>query len=311
MERLYGPPRDGEVENAADSVVQYAQWKKSNEPQILKDLRDYNEKDCQVTEGLHQFLLALPQTQQLTYRANKWGTCAKEDAQESQAKAYEKDLEVAARELLQELPTSLDDPDAQSPRGISWRLQKLIAQLIDFHEREGKVEWWEFFNRLQMTPEERADDSEVIAGARLESVDPIKRSIGYCYRFDADQPLKLSAKEGRQTSFAVVPLSRCGERLVQLPHLLKADGKAWGVLGLLDDTAADQITLTVTQDALAKAEGLAGSGLPADADLVPFPKSIYRIMLKHLVRLAQGWVFERKPLPPPYCTCLKSAPFLS
>ena len=88
------------------------------------------------------------------------------------------------------------------------------------------------------------------------------------------------------------------DRLVPLPHLLKADGKAWSVSGLLDDTVADQITLKVTQDALAKAVGLEGSNLPKWADLVPFPKAIYRIMLKGLVRLAQCWVLERKPLPP-------------
>jgi len=184
------------------------------------------------------------------------------------------------------------------PRGYSWRIQKLISQLIDFHEREGKVEWCEFFNRLQMTPEERDDDSEVIAGARLQGVDPVKRSLGYRYRFDAEQPLKLSAKEGRPPRFAVVPLLRSGERLVPLPHLLTAEGKAWGASGQLDESAADQVTLTVTQDALSKAQGLSGSGLPEQADLVPFPKAIYRLMLEHLVRLAQGWVFERQSLPP-------------
>ena len=66
----------------------------------------------------------------------------------------------------------------------------------------------------------------------------------------------------------------------------------------MDDDAADQVTLKVTEDALAKAVGLKASKLPVRADLVPFPKAIYRQMLKHLVRLAQGWVFERKPLPP-------------
>ncbi|MEB3168263.1 MAG: TM0106 family RecB-like putative nuclease [Synechococcaceae cyanobacterium] len=31
VERLYGDPRDGEVDNAADSVVQYAEWRKSGQ----------------------------------------------------------------------------------------------------------------------------------------------------------------------------------------------------------------------------------------------------------------------------------------
>ncbi len=308
VERLYGGPRAEEVENAADSVVQYAEWKKSCDPKILKDLQDYNEKDCQVTEGLHRFLLALPAMAEIPFRANRWGTADAEAAEDGPSTTYEKDLEVAAHELLQELPAPLEDPAATGPRGLSWGLQKLVAQLIDFHEREGKVEWWEFFNRLQMTSEEREDDSEVIAGAQLENVEPIKRSLGFCYRFDVSQPLKLSAKESRPRSFAVVPLSRSGERLLPLPHLLRADGKAWGATGVLDDTAADQITLTATEDALAKVDGLSGSALPAQADLVPFPKSIYRSMLGHLVRLAQGWVFERQPLPPALLHLLERRP---
>ncbi|MEC7737855.1 MAG: TM0106 family RecB-like putative nuclease [Cyanobacteriota bacterium] len=297
VERLYGSARSEEVENAADSVVQYAEWKKNSDPKILKDLRDYNEKDCQVTEGLHVFLLNLPQTQELPCRANKWGTSSKAAEKDKKASEEVKKLEAAACQLREELPLPLSDAEKCGPRGISWRIQKLISQLIDFHEREGKVEWWEFFNRLQMTPEEREDDSEVIALARLEGVEPIMRSLGYRYRFPAEQPLKLSPKDGRQPRFAVVPLIPSGERLVPLPHLVLANGYAWVTEGLLDEVNADQITLKVTQDALANAVGLESSGLPSQADLVPFPKAIYTFMLKHLVRLAQGWVFERKSLP--------------
>ena len=92
-----------------------------------------------------------------------------------------------------------------------------MAQLIDFQEREGKVEWWEFFNRLQMTPEDREDDSEVIAGARLEKVERVTgQSNGYRYRFDDSQPLKLSAKASFNPRFAVVPLLSDGKRLLPL-----------------------------------------------------------------------------------------------
>jgi uncharacterized protein len=308
VERLYGDARTEEVENAADSVVQYAEWRKSgqlshpgraaDQSSLLQDLQDYNEKDCQVTEGLHRFLLELPEIGQIRFRATKWGSATKAEADEKDASAYEKELEAAARELLQELPSTIDNPEAEGPRGFSWRLQKLIAQLIDFHEREGKVEWWEFFHRLQMTPDEREDDSEVIAAARLEGVEPIKSSLGFRYRFDASQPLKLAAKEGRNPSFAVVPLMRDGERFLPLEPLSLADGRAWSAEGLLDETQADLVTLKATAAKLETAVGLGGSQLPAQADLVPLPKQIYKHMLKDLVRLAQGWVFERRPLPP-------------
>lgn len=300
VERLYGGPRQEDVDNAADSVVQYAQWRKTGDPLILQDLYHYNEKDCQVTEGLHRFLVELPQMQEIPFRGNKWGTAAKAEAEEQQASTYEKELETAARELLKELSTTVDDPETPGPRGLSVRLHRLISQLIDFQEREGKVEWWEFFNRLQLTPEDREDDSEVIAGARLEAVDAVtSQSNGYRYRFDANQPLKLSARSGINPRFAVVPLRRDGERLLQLPPLFKEESKALDLEGILDDDQPDQVTLKLTHKLLAqlKEGGLPGGDLPRQADLVPLPKQIYKRMLGNLVRLAHGWVFERKPLP--------------
>jgi predicted RecB family nuclease len=237
VERLSSDARTEGVDNAGDSVVQYAEWRKSgqsaqpgraaSQSPLLLDLQDYNEKDCQVTEGLHRFLLALPEMAQIPVRANKWGVAAAREAEEEQTTAYEKELEVAARELLPELPETSTDGDDAGPRGISLRLQKLLAQLIDFHEREGKVEWWEFFHRLELTPEEREDDSEVIAAARLEGVDALtKQSNGYRYRFDASQPLKLAARPGSNPRFALVPLRSNGQRLLPQPHLLKDDSKA-------------------------------------------------------------------------------------
>ena len=322
VERLYGDARTEEVENAADSVVQYAEWRKSGQPSqpgraadqslLLQDLQDYNEKDCQVTEGLHQFLLGLPEMAQIQFRANKWGTAAKEVEEEKQTSAYQKDLELAAFELLAELgdqaPTAKTktkkqqvvdvDADAIGPRGLSRRLQRLLGQLIDFYEREGRVEWWEFFHRLQMTTEEREDDSEVIAAAQLETVERIKSSFGFRYRFDASQPLKLAAREGRNPRFALVPLLLDGTRLLPLDHLLLADGKAWSAEGLLEENQPDQVTMKATGDHLAKAVNLRGEKLPQAVDLVPLPKLIYRSMLKDLVRQAQGWVGERQALPP-------------
>ena len=298
VERLYGGAREQDVETAADSVVRYAQWRKTQDPGILDDLRRYNEKDCQVTEGLHRFLCHLPAIDQITFRANRWGSASREQAEEPPSTVHIKALEAAARELLQERPESPYNPDAIGPRGISWRLQTLIGQLIDFHEREGRVEWWEFFRRVQMTPEEKELDSEVIAAACLQSEGTIDRSLGFHYRFDAEQPLKLAAREGRNPSFAVVPLRRDRERLLPLEPLRTAEGWIWSAEGLLDGARSDRVTIKTTAASLAKVDGLTVQRLPDQADLVPIPSQIYRFMLGHLVRLANGWVNERRPFPP-------------
>jgi uncharacterized protein len=321
VERLYGEARTEEVESAAESVVQYAEWRKSGQASqpgraadqspLLQELQDYNEKDCQVTEGLHRFLLALPVMQQIPCRANRWGTAAAIQKEDEQARVFEKDLEVAARSLLEELPATIADGEAIGPRGISWRLQRLLAQLIDFHEREGKVEWWEFFHRLELTPEEREDDSEMIAAARLERVEAItKQSNGYRYRFDASQPLKLSARSAINPRFALVPLRRDGQRLLPLPHLLKGESRALDLEGVLDEQQPDQVTVRLSHKLLAqlKEAGLPGGDLPRQVDLIPLPRQIYKRMLADLVRLANGWVFEEQQLPPPLLHLLERRP---
>jgi len=317
VERLYTGARSEEVESAADSVVQYAEWRKSGQPAVpgrepggsllLQDLQDYNQRDCEVTEGLHSFLLQLPVMGQIPFRANRWAlaTAGLEEAIAASEAANEKELEVAARTLLQELPESIDDAEATGPRGLSWRLQKLLAQLIDFHEREGKVEWWEYFNRLAMPSQDREEDSEVIAGARLEAVEALTaQSNGYRYRFNASQPLKLAAKEGAQLSFAVVPLGDGGSD--QMP-LATNDGFTVTFSAKLDEDRSDQVTISLSHKRLAQLReaGLLGGDLPRQADLVPLPKQIYKRMLEHLVRLAQGWVFDRRALPPAFLHLLE------
>ena len=225
VERLYGEPCKEDVDSATDSIVQYAQWRKSGDQKILDNIRAYNEKDCQVTEGLHHFLLHLPQMRQIPFRDNKWETAVLDDNQDKQHTIYEKELEVAAWQWLQELPAQNSKQYAQSPHGLNRQLHQLIGQLIDFQEREGKVEWWEFFNRMQLTPEEREDDSEVIAGAHLQVVErSTKQSDDYCYRFDASQPLKLSAKGNTKLRFALLPLTQHGE--LPLSPLLNEKKKA-------------------------------------------------------------------------------------
>ncbi len=62
VERLYRPKRATEVATAADSIVQYARWIESQQPDdwnhspILKDIRDYNQDDCESTAELLQWL---------------------------------------------------------------------------------------------------------------------------------------------------------------------------------------------------------------------------------------------------------------
>jgi uncharacterized protein len=320
VERLYQPPRDGAVETAADSVVQYAEWLRSGEPSIVGDLphgsprllaiERYNQDDCISTARLHTFLLKQHQELQLVFPLSSTandGASAETPLQEaadpsSRAIASREVIEAlmrASQILLEELPeqhrskpASFRPADSESrllafteadqtagSRGVSLRIQRLLSQLLPFHVRERKVEWWEFFARLEQPPVDRLDDSEVIAAARLESDElrqmPRGRKRLLTYRFDRDQPLKLS--------------DGAGLRL----HLTEADI----ALGAQLDEEAGTVVLTLPQSTpKADQESARPVSIPDLTDLVLVPPDISQHIRPQLAEQAQRWL-EGADLP--------------
>ncbi|MDC1309678.1 TM0106 family RecB-like putative nuclease, partial [Opitutales bacterium] len=65
IERLYRPARDGDVSTSMGSVIAYADWIKSGEPDewesssLLRAIRDYNKDDCDSTWELAEWLRGL------------------------------------------------------------------------------------------------------------------------------------------------------------------------------------------------------------------------------------------------------------
>lgn len=95
-----------------------------------------------------------------------------------------------------------------------------------------------------------------------------------------------------------------------MPPLLREENRVLDLEGLLDEEQADRVTIKISRKLLAQLRdnGIPGDDLPCQADLVPMPRLIYKHMLAHLVRLAQGWVFEGQPLPPALLNLLERRP---
>ena len=72
----------------------------------------------------------------------------------------------------------------------------LLAQLLDWHRREEKPEWWRFFDRtLRCDEDDLFVDTEAVAGLIHEGeIGRVARSAIHRYRFDPTQDHKL--KEG-------------------------------------------------------------------------------------------------------------------
>ncbi|WP_089246758.1 TM0106 family RecB-like putative nuclease [Rhodococcoides kyotonense] len=150
LEPLYMPAsRDGDVTNAAASIVEYANWcdlrdegRTEEADALLSAIADYNEYDCVSTIRLRDWLLD---------RASEAG--------------------VAPRPIA-EIPLEIDDqatPLEQSLRefaGIGERneIQQAVALYggsIGYHRRERKPFWWAHFDRLQKPVDEWAEAADV------------------------------------------------------------------------------------------------------------------------------------------------------
>jgi len=189
VERLYRPKRATGVATAVDSIVQYAHWIKSKQPEewakspILKGIRDYNEDDCKSTAELLIWLRKV--------------------AAENKIPAARKVAAVAPAAP----PVLPPDIVARLDTGAQLRQQAnetsvALADLIDFHRREEKPMWWRMFDRAEATAEELRDDPGCIEGAQAVGAPvPEKQSFIQNYSFDPAQECKLAAGDKTDVMF--------------------------------------------------------------------------------------------------------------
>lgn len=178
LETFYMKKRAGDVTNAGASIVYYEKWRQSGDDELLRKIRDYNEDDCRSTYLLRQWLLSLkPQ-------ATAWATPIPSPA--GKAEKSDKIREHEARLAEYEKRLLAGVPEHPGEQDEEQRLCVLTFQLLDFHRRAAKPEWWALFARRDMSEEELIDDVECIAGLRLMSVERPESGRGaslaiYCY----------------------------------------------------------------------------------------------------------------------------------
>lgn len=176
LEPLYMPKRDGAIVDAGSSIVEYERWLDEPDQQILDDIEQYNRVDVESTFLLRGWL--------------------EERRVEAMAGGIDCTRPLPPSPYVPP-PTAveLDEIDASLRAQLEATGQpeaRLMADLLEWHEREDKPEWWAYFNRLELDDDEMFDDSECIAGLEPfgEPV-PEKRSLIWTYQFDPAQEIKL------------------------------------------------------------------------------------------------------------------------
>ena len=165
IEALYGFERRAEVSGGNESTVLFEKWLVSEDSALLDAIARYNEDDCRSTVALHEWLLSRRPS----------GLPWRPEPEAQEAKEAE-DAAAAARALdrAELLGCSTHDGD-------SWWL---LAQLLDYHRRESKPQWWKWFRHLELGEDELLEDSETLGGLVVAGAPvPDKRSLVYALSF--------------------------------------------------------------------------------------------------------------------------------
>lgn len=198
LEVFYMPPREGEVSNAAESVVMYEHWRKLQDPELLAQIEDYNRVDCISTLELRVWLLRLRPTHLSWFVGN---TPDVEEAERTvDRQAAEQRMATAIAELMK-------------CSGAEQSFRELVGQLLEFHKREAKPEWWFQFTRADMSLEELTEDSECIGGLQRDTNQPPfpeKRSMVHTFGFP---PQDFKMRKGDRPRRASIGREPVGEIL--------------------------------------------------------------------------------------------------
>lgn len=186
IECLYMDQRGGEVTTAGGSVVAYHAWIESGQSgdwqtsPLLKEIRDYNQIDCESTWKLAEWLRCLQAEKRVKF-------VLPPPPKEPNTSEGEHPSTFLAEALIQEVYGGrIADPERK-------RVQELLSHLLEFHWREAKPVFWRMFARHEMTELELVHDFDCLGGLDRTTTPPrrVKQSKSYEYKFDSDQNTKL------------------------------------------------------------------------------------------------------------------------
>ena len=171
LEPFYGMQRTTDVRRGDDSIVMFESWLAGGDDAILEDIERYNADDCRSTHLLHHWLLARrSEAQGLHGHTLAWRETAPVAPPDDDGRS-----ELAAA-LLEGViaPGSLRELRAANERT---RARWLLGHLLDYHAREAKPAFWQYYDRVDNVDRLLEFDHEALGGLTLrEDIAPYKES---------------------------------------------------------------------------------------------------------------------------------------
>jgi uncharacterized protein len=148
-------------------------------------VEDYNREDCESTERLQAWL------ERLRAEAAASGAEIPRPALAApEASDDIKDLDRRLQDLRDRLLAGI--PAEPAERTSEQQSRFLLAHLMEFHRRETKAAWWEYFRLAELAHEDYGDERRALAGLALDAVVETSGTPLLRYRFP---PQEIDARE--------------------------------------------------------------------------------------------------------------------
>jgi len=213
LEDFYSYKREVELRKANVSLnaleAALALGRRQQILELLDVIQGYNRDDCISTFLLRNWLedlraeLEREHGQPLPRPEPKSGEASEELA----------DTVRRVRELMARLGTDLPkDEKWNDDQHAGW----LLAQVLEYHHREKKSTWWEYFRLLDLSDDELLEDKNALAGLSYDRiVGTVKRSYLHRYKFpeqkytiDSDSKVKDPRTKKPVNVYAIDDLHR-------------------------------------------------------------------------------------------------------
>ena len=182
LEPFYGFRRRVELPAATRALVRFEAALESGEAEattgaVRAEIEGYNRDDCLSTLRLAEWLEGC--RRELETRT---GQVVPRPLVREEERDQERESAAEIAALFQALTAGL--PEEDNDLDDEQRARRLLAHLLEFHRREEKSMWWEFFDRCGFSAEEHVADRATLGALRyVGEVGQVKRSLVHRYRF--------------------------------------------------------------------------------------------------------------------------------
>ena len=182
LEPFYGFVRRVDLLAATRALIRFEVRLESGDAaaapdELRTEIAGYNRDDCLSTLRLAEWL----EERRRELEATTGQPVARPALRdEERDREQEPAVEVAA--LFEALTAGL--PTDEAELSGEQRARRLLAHLLEFHRREDKSTWWEFFHRCGFTEEEHVESRATIGALAYNgAVEEVKKSVVHRYHF--------------------------------------------------------------------------------------------------------------------------------